>query len=106
MDKRLQRFVLMADDVGIQASLFLLLVLSDDEVRGYSSNKGIDGCDQKSSVSSSSTLSRRGASLISQSSKLKKKKIQVKNQMKELFSGFFKKTINSLLNNLELILGD
>lgn len=72
----------MADDVGIQASLFLLLVLSDDEVRGLaSSKKGNDANDQKSSVSSNSSLSEvrgKAPSILSSSSKLKKKKQKVK----------------------------
>ena len=34
MEKRIQRYILMSDDAGMQAALFLLLKLSDDELKG------------------------------------------------------------------------
>jgi len=34
IEKRMQKYILMADDVGMQSSLYLLLVLSDDEING------------------------------------------------------------------------
>lgn len=34
IEKRIQKYLLMADDVGMQCSLFLLFVLSDDEIKG------------------------------------------------------------------------
>ncbi len=33
IEKRLHKYLLMADDTGVQASLFLLLILSEDEVK-------------------------------------------------------------------------
>lgn len=34
VERRLQRYLLMSDDAGMQAMLFLLLKLSDDELKG------------------------------------------------------------------------
>lgn len=34
IEKRIQRYLLMADDSGIQSAMYLLLVLSDDEIKG------------------------------------------------------------------------
>ena len=34
IERRMQRYLLMSDDSGLQATLFLLLKLSDDEIKG------------------------------------------------------------------------
>jgi len=34
LERRLQRYLLMSDDSGLQAILYLLLKLSDDEIKG------------------------------------------------------------------------
>lgn len=35
IEKRIFRYILESDDLGVQSSLYLLLILSDDEVKGY-----------------------------------------------------------------------
>ena len=34
IEKRLKKYLLMSDDTGLQATLYLLLKLSDDELKG------------------------------------------------------------------------
>lgn len=93
----------MADDTGIQSALFLLLVFSDDEVRGIS-NEGMVS-EYKSSISSGSSENLgRNISLLSTKSKIKK--IIAKAQHKEYVSGWFKKHINQLINIIDQVLSD
>lgn len=93
----------MADDTGIQSALFLLLVFSDDEVRGIS-NEGMVS-EYKSSISSGSSENLgRNISLLSTKSKIKK--IIAKAQQKEYISGWFKKHINQLINIIDQVLSD
>ena len=90
--------------------LFLILVLSDDEVKGISSARHNDYNDIRSSLSSKSSLTdlkKGNASILSSSSKLKAKpSLKSKNPYKDLVTGFFKKEANSILNSLDHIIGD
>eukprot|EP00347_Sterkiella_histriomuscorum_P019578 403341095 len=109
-DKRMKKYQLMADEVGIQSSLFLLLVLAEDEVKGINFQEDVIQKiknEQKSSISSLESLEKLGKaqSILSSGSK-KNKKHQDKESQKALNTGWFKRNINKILDLLDQVLSD
>ncbi|CDW83867.1 UNKNOWN [Stylonychia lemnae] len=106
IEKRLQKYQLMADDVGLQSGLFLLLTLSDDEIKGISNDPQLNThSEYKSSISSGSSDRGKGTSILSQTSKYMKK-YEKKKIQKEFKTGWFRKNINYLINTIDSVLSD